>query len=351
MQILGIASTMIYGATEAAAAAVTALVQANPGLYGQGSEDSFAPREERVRAGLTLLTEHGFCFPYLHHPHPRIEVLGEFGGPPGFAYEQALIPEGLRFSGLIHDTPRQYRPDDRRDWRQFEAARTEADRLGYQFYRAEAPFGAAVFVVHGLHKEPDMTDRLLDRAPTGSVHLYSPYRDSDDPRPITTLPISIRKYMDYNPEFAGFAGFTSGWRSKPQSQWTRWECLQAWSDVRGFEVDGEGGWRLDSEFGMQVLLSDHRTAIVSLIHPDTDRRTFLRFHEAEGQVDLDALPEVFQPEIRDSEGLSPEEARDIRLLNIRPNYFLDPEDWIYVNPLMWIRQHGFEPIPMKRRAF
>lgn len=347
----GVASVMIYGATEAAAATVTALVQANPGLYGQGSEDGFVSREVRVRAGLALLTEHGFRLPHLHDPHPRIEVPGEIGEPQGFAYERALIPETLRFSG---DTLRHYRPDDPRDWRQFRAARTAADALGYQFYRAEAPFGAALFIVDGYAENPGLSDRLLF-GKGELVRLYNPYEGLDEAgRAHESVTLSARKYMDRNPEFAMFAGFTSGWRSKPQFLWTRWEGLQAWSDVRGFRVDGEGGWRLDSEFGMQVLVSDHRTAIVSLIHPDTDRRTFLRFHEAEGQVDLNVIPDGFKLEPRGMEGLSAPAARRLRFFTER-GYILDPEDTIVVEPSMRFRMaHGFGPdadLPIKRKVF
>ena len=345
MFTLGVSSVMIYGATAAAEALVDATVAANSALYGQGPEGSFAPPEDRIRAGLALLTEHGFRLPHLHDEHPRIELPGVRGGPPGFGYEQKVIPDGVRFSGLRHDRLRQYRPDDARDYRQFEAARREADNLGYQFYRAEAPFGAALFIVDGFIPEPDMTDRLLEKQ-GGYVRLYNPYNDLDsrgEPLPHRTALMSIRKYMDRNPEFARFAGFTSGWRSKPKFRWSRWEILQAHSDMAGFTVDGESvwsGWRLDSEFGMQILVSSEKTAIVSLTHPETGRRAFLTFREADAQVDLKTLPDLFEPEIRGTEGSTPREATDLNLYNVRPGYILDPEDWIFARPSMLIKMGG-----------
>ena len=314
---------LVYGANPAAQALVQSAVTANPALYGQGDPTALAPQEDRVRADLALLTEHGFMLPYLHHAHPRIDM------PGGFGFEQKTIPADGRFSGLGADyKPRHYRPDDPQDFQQFEAARTEADSLGYQFYRAKAPFGPAMHVVDLLYGEPTVFDGILD-GQIGGVRLYNPYHDEGTPHEQES--ITIRRYLDFNPEFARFAGFKHGWRSKPQFQWTYWDMLQAQSEATadGFAVDGTRGWRLDFDFGIQAIYSDDRTSVVSLTN-SSGERAFITLQDALNQVHLQGLPR-FVPEQRHAQ----ESVFGNR------GYLFDPEDRIKARPMMSIKMGGF----------
>lgn len=316
---------LVYGTTVVAAEAVAAAIAAQPALYGQGDPTAFAPREERVRAGLRLLTDHGFRLPYLHREHPRIELPSG-----GFALEQAVIPAGMRFSGLEEGArQRHYRPDDPADFRVFQAALREVRGLGYQFYRGTMPFGPAQFFVEGIQPEGDFNAQIFE-SQIGRVELYNPYTggEQNGGAAYETAMVSIRRFLDLNPEFAEFAGFAHGWRSKPNSSWTLWEMLQAQSDVSGFSVEGEGGWRLDSSFGLTILISDPKTGVISLIHED-GRRVFMTLENALRQTGT-ALTLGWKPEQR--------EGRHTGFGN--RSYMLDPEDRLIVNPILLIRTQG-----------
>lgn len=310
---------LIYGATAVATEAVAATVAAQPALYGQGDPATFAPRDDRVKAGLRLLTDHGFQLPYLHREHPRIELPRD-----GFALEQAVIPAGMKFSGLGEGSgPRHYRPDDPADFRQFSAARSEARSLGYQFYRGKMPFGPAEFFVEGIQSEGDFNAQIFE-GQIGRVELYNPYTggEQNGGAAYETAMVSIRRFLDLNPEFAEFAGFAHGWRAKPSSSWTLWEMLQAQSDVSGFSVEGEGGWHLDSSFGLTILISDPKTGVISLIHED-GRRVFMTLENALRQA-RSAVTIGWRPEQRVGKhtGFG------------NTSYMLDPEDRLTVKPIM-----------------
>lgn len=330
---------LVYGATLAATGFVQAAIAANPSLYGQGDKDAFAPREDRVKAGLRLLTDHGFRLPHLYRPHPRI------GTPAGFAYEGAVIPADLRFSKLTADArSRDYRPDDPADYEQFAAARLEADELGYQFYRGHAPFGPANFIVDRIFVEgPDFHGRIF-YGQAGGVGMYNPYSggEKNDDQPFEALRLSIRRYLNLNPEFASFAGFKFGWRARPKFLWTYWDILRAHSETtpNGFTVDGVKGWYLDLAFGINSLISDGETLVISVTHSN-GRRAFLTLQDAFGQICMGGLPE-WSPEQRSGRGV------DIG----NTGYILDPDEVIKTNPVLLMKWHGLSgELEIRRKLF